>query len=329
MIEAIKQEKRTSERKVCKLVGLQRNVARYVPKRRENEERLRGKIKKIALERRRFGYRRIHLLLKREGEQVNHKLVWRIYKEEGLRVVKRGGRKRAIGSRFVKEKVERPNQRWSLDFVSDALSDGRRIRFLNVVDDFTRECLKIVVDTSLSGLRVARELSDLILERGRPEEILSDNGTEFTSRAIIAWSLKENISWKYIEPGKPVQNAYIESFNGRLRDECLNEDLFPTLLSAKQISGAWREDYNDFRPHTSLNGLTPSEFAALHFDSNRGAAPNPGKGLLALCKPGGGREEERDSVPRTLAKGPAPLQSPFIFREACVKSSRQSTFGWS
>ena len=257
-IELLKEGHKISERRACKLVGLRRSVARYRSKIISREAILLEKIKKIAFERRRFGYRRIHILLKREGLQVNHKLVWRLYKKSGLKVSKRGGRKKAVGIRLVKEPVNRANQRWSLDFVADALSNGRRIRLLNVVDDFTRECLKIVVDTSLNGQRVVKELSHLILERGKPEEIISDNGTEFTSKIILLWSLEERISWRYIQPGKPVQNAYIESFNGRLRDECLNENWFIGLEEAKRVVEKWRVTYN-FKDHSSLKGLSPSE----------------------------------------------------------------------
>lgn len=165
-------------------------------------------------------------MLKREGLKVNHKRVYRLYKEIGLKVCRRGGRKRALGSRIAVEVLSKADQRWSLDFVSDALADGRRLRILTIVDDFTRECLKMVVDTSISGVRVGRELSDLIAKRGSPAAILSDNGTEFTSNAILKWAYENQISWRCIQPGKPMQNGYIESFNGKLRDECLNENWF-------------------------------------------------------------------------------------------------------
>jgi len=201
-------------------------------------------------------------MLQKKGEKANHKLIWKLYKQAGLKVAKRGGRKRAIGVRQKREPAKRANQRWSLDFVADSLANGRRIRLLNVVDDYTRECLKIVIDTSLNGQRVARELNELVTERGKPEEIMSDNGTEFTSRAILTWSLGQEIGWRYIEPGKPVQNAYIESFNGKLRDECLNENWFMSLEGARETIERWREDYNHERPHTSLKGLSPVEFAS-------------------------------------------------------------------
>lgn len=248
-----------SQRRACGLLAFDRSVGRYEPK-LKNDEDLKSKIVSIAHERKRFGYRRIHIMLKREGLRVNHKKVYRLYKETGLKVRRRSGRKRALGSRIPAEILNKPNQRWSLDFVSDALADGRRLRVLTIVDDFTRECLKMVVDTSISGIRVARELSDLIAKRGSPKVILSDNGTEFTSNAILKWVYENQISWRYIEPGKPMQNGYIESFNGKLRDECLNENWFLSMKEAQNIIENWRWDYNENRPHTSLKGLTPGQF---------------------------------------------------------------------
>lgn len=249
-----------SQRRACHLLSFDRSVGRYKHK-VKNDTEVKNKIISIAHERRRFGYRRICILLNREGLKINHKKVYRLYKETGLKVRKRGARKRAIGSRIVPEELGKPNQRWSLDFVSDALSNGRRLRILTIVDDFTRESLKMIVDTSISGVRVARELSELIELRGRPECILSDNGTEFTSNAILKWSLDNKINWKYIQPGKPMQNGYIESFNGKLRDECLNENWFLSTKDARYIIERWRIDYNGYRPHTSLKGLSPEQFA--------------------------------------------------------------------
>lgn len=248
-----------SQRKACCLLNLHRSVGRYKSM-RQNDELLKGKIISLALERKRFGYRRLHLLLKKEGFKVNHKRVYRLYRESGLKIRKRGGRKRSLGSRVPMMALNGPNEKWSLDFVSDALADGRRIRILTIVDDFTRECLKMVVDTSLSGKRVVRELSSLVADKGIPKAITSDNGTEFTSNAILKWSQESCINWQYIQPGKPMQNAYIESFNGKLRDECLNENWFLSLNEAKEIIERWRDDYNLERPHTSLNGLSPQQF---------------------------------------------------------------------
>lgn len=223
------------------------------------DDSLQKSIKEIALEKRRFGYRRIHMILKRQGLRVNHKRVFRIYQKLGLKVLKRGGRKRALGVRKMREKANRINQRWSLDFVSDSLVTGRKIRMLTVIDAYSRKCLGIVLDTSLSGQRVARELDSLIEKNGRPESILSDNGTEFTSNAIIKWSMEKRIGWEYIEPGKPYQNGGIESFNGKLRDECLNENLFMSVKQAQKITESWCLEYNKMRPHSSLGGKTPCE----------------------------------------------------------------------
>ncbi len=192
---------------------------------------------------------------------MNKKKLYRLYKEEGLTVRKRGGRKRAVGTRAPMTIPQGPNQRWSLDFVSDSLSDGRKFRVLCVIDDFTRECLATVVDTSLSGLRVARELDRIAMMRGYPCMIVSDNGTEFTSNAMLKWQEDRKVEWHYIAPGKPMQNGFVESFNGRLRDECLNEHLFDTLRHARRLIAAWRSDYNHQRPHPSLGGLTPREYA--------------------------------------------------------------------
>ena len=192
---------------------------------------------------------------------MNHKKLFRIYRDERLMVRKRGGRKRALGTRAPMALALARNERWSLDFVSDALVCGRRFRVLAVIDDYTRECLGLVADTSLSGARVARELDALVMRRGRPATIVSDNGTELTSHAILRWQLETGVAWHYIQPGKPQQNGFVESFNGRLRDELLNETLFGNLAQARQIIEDWRIDYNSERPHTSLNGLTPNEFA--------------------------------------------------------------------
>ena len=173
---------------------------------------------------------------------------------------KRGGRKRALGTRAPMAIPQEPNQRWSLDFVSDSLACGRRFRMLNVIDDYSRECLGCIVDTSLSGRRVVRELSAIAARRGLPRMVVSDNGTELTSHAVLAWCQDTGVEWHYIAPGKPQQNGFVESFNGRLRDECLNEHLFASLAAAKRIIEAWRTDYNTVRPHSSLGGLAPAEF---------------------------------------------------------------------
>jgi putative transposase len=214
------EEKGYSQRRACGLVGMEPKTYRYAS-RRPDDAGMRARLRELANERRRFGYRRLHILLRREGVALNHKKLFRLYREERLTVRRRGGRKRALGTRAPMTIPQGPNQRWSLDFVSDVLADGRRFRVLVVVDDFTRECLALVVDTSLSGLRVARELDRLAELRGLPLMIVSDNGTELTSRAILAWQEERGVEWHYIAPGKPIQNAFVESLNGRLRDECL------------------------------------------------------------------------------------------------------------
>jgi putative transposase len=222
---------------------------------------IRARLREIAAVRWRFGYRRLHLLLQREGHLMNHKKLRRLYAEERLQVRRRGGRKRALGSRAPLVLPQRPNQRWSLDFLHDQLSDGRRFRILAVVDDFTRECLALVADTSLSGRRVGRELDTIIAQRGKPATCVSDNGTELTSMAILRWCQDTGVEWHYIAPGKPQQNALIESFNGRLRDELLNETLFASLAHARAALAEWQLDYNTVRPHSSLGNLPPAAYA--------------------------------------------------------------------
>ena len=219
---------------------------------------IRERLRELAGERRRFGYRRLGILLAREGMTMNHKRLYRLYREEGLAVRRRRGRKRATGTRAPMTIPQGPNQRWSLDFVADALVWGRRFRVLAVVDDFTRECLTLVVDTSIGGTRVVRELDTLIARRGRPAMIVSDNGTELTSRAALEWSNRTGVEWHNIAPGKPTQNAFVESFNGKFRDECLNEEVFVSLAEARSVIERWRTDYNHVRPHSAHGGLPPS-----------------------------------------------------------------------
>ena len=264
-----------SQRRACGLVGIEPRVYRYRSS-RPQDAGLRQRLRELAAERRRFGYRRLHLLLKREGVQVNwigagqaidpvDRLpggwLYRLYREERLTVRKRGGRKRALGTRAPMVVPQDANQRWSLDFVSDTLVDGRRFRILCVIDDFSRECLATIVDNSISGERVARELDIIAEHRGYPCMIVSDNGTELTSNAMLVWQEDRQVEWHYIAPGKPMQNGFVESFNGRLRDECLNEQLFIIYRQARNSIEEWRIDYNVNRPHTSLDGLTPNDFA--------------------------------------------------------------------
>jgi putative transposase len=249
-----------SERRACHLVGVSRRVIRYRSS-RPDDVLLRQRLRELAAERRRFGYRRLGYLLAREGMTPNHKKLLRIYREENLRVRRRGGRKRALGTRAPMVLPDGPNQRWSLDFVSDTFACSRRFRILCVVDDYTRECLALVADTSLSGVRVARELTRLIGIRGKPHTVVSDNGTELTSSAILRWSQERQVEWHYIAPGKPMQNGFVESFNGRLRDECLNETLFTSLAHVRFVLDAWRHEKNHCRQHSKLGGRTPAEIA--------------------------------------------------------------------
>ena len=258
-----------SERRACKAVGADRSSVRYRSI-RSDDAAIRERLRALSSERRRFGYRRLHIMLAREGIRMNQKKLRRLYREEGLQVRKRGGRKRALGTRSPMMVPEGPNQRWSLDFVSDALDDGRRFRILCIVDDFTRECLGLVADTSLSGVRVARELDAIIARCGKPKTVVSDNGTELTSMAILKWSQDTRVEWHYIAPGKPTQNAFVESFNGRLRDECLNDTLFSSLSHTRAVLAAWKHDYNHHRPHSAHGGETPVAFAE---KAHRGHAP--------------------------------------------------------
>jgi putative transposase len=222
---------------------------------------LRQRLVALAQERPRWGYRRLHVLLRREGHQANWKRVYRLYREEGL-LVRRRKRKRVSVPRQPLASPGRPNERWSMDFISDALTNGRRFRGLVVVDDFTRECVALEVDTSLPATRVIEALETVACERGLPKRIVVDNGPEFAGRTLDAWAHRRGIELHFIQPGKPVQNAFVESLNGKLRDECLNAHWFTTLVEARSVIEEWREDYNHARPHQSLGHQTPAEYAA-------------------------------------------------------------------
>jgi putative transposase len=246
-----------SQRRACKLIGVDPKTVRR--ERPPDNPEIRKEMKKIARKRRRFGYRRIGVLLERKGMIMNHKKLYRLYTDEKLSVRRRRGRKRARGSRTPMPVALSPNQRWSLDFVSDTFGASRKFRILAVNDDCCRENLCLMADTSISGARVARELDALVRLYGKPASIVSDNGTEFTSRAILKWANDNDVDWHYIDPGKPQQNAFIESFNGSLRDELLNEELFDTLDDARRKLALWRYDYNNVRPHSSLANQTPTQ----------------------------------------------------------------------
>jgi putative transposase len=250
-----------SERRACAVIGADRTSIRY-RSRRPDDHDLRERLRALASERRRFGYRRLHVLLRREGHVVNRKKTQRLYREEGLSVRKRRGRKKASGTRAPLLTVAAPNARWSVDFVHDQFAQGRRFRIFNVIDDVTKECLAAVVDTSISGRRVARELTALIARRGKPELIVSDHGTEFTSNAMLAWSEETGVAWHFIAPGRPMQNGICEAFNSKMRDELLNETLFFGLDQARSVIAAWVADYNADRPHSALGYQTPAAYAA-------------------------------------------------------------------
>lgn len=252
-----------SERHACQLVGMSRSGYR-TPARPDRNAWLRIRLKELAETRTRFGAPRLYLLLRREGHVVNHKRVTRLYREEGLSLRRKRRRKRISHLRVVRPAPTRVNQQWSMDFVMDSLWNGRRFRALTIVDDFSRESPAIEVDQSLSGLRVARVLDRLAEERGLPEVITVDNGPEFQSRALDHWAYQNGVRLQFIRPGKPIENAYIESFNGRFREECLNETIFMNLADARLKTERWRQDYNTRRPHSSLDGMTPVEFAQHH-----------------------------------------------------------------
>jgi putative transposase len=248
-----------SERRVCGLMGMAASSYRYRATRCDEE--LRARLVELAREKPRFGYRRLHVLLQRGGERVNHKRVHRVYREAGLSL-RRKKRKHCV--RVGKPLLERTsaNQEWALDFVHDAVECGRAIRVLSVVDAYTRECLALEVDTSFASRRVTRVLEAVMAERGQPGSIRCDNGPEFTSRHFLAWGVERKIEVVHIQPGKPTQNARVESFHGRLREECLNVSWFQNLFDARRKIAEWRREYNEVRPHSSLGYLTPNEYAA-------------------------------------------------------------------
>ena len=268
-VRAIQAKFRLSERRACGLVGLGRSTCRYETRRAEWPA-LRERLHALAAERRRFGYRRLYILLRREGYRVNLKRVYRLYRDDGL-AVRRRRRRRRVARGTPLAGPTRINERWSLDFLLDTLEDGRRVRLLAVVDDFTRTCLAIEVDTSIGGRRVVEVLQRLVETRARPAVLITDNGPEFVGRALDAWAYAQGIRLHFIEPGKPNQNAYVESFNGRFRDECLNEHWFLSLAHTRQIVEAWRLDYNAVRPHSSLGNVSPTEFE----QRTRDRAPSP------------------------------------------------------
>jgi len=255
-----------SERRACRLVRQWRSVERY-RSRRPEPAGLRERLRALAEQRPRFGYRRLHVLLRREGFAVNRKRVHRIYRAEGL-AVRRRRRKRVAVPRQPMPTPNQVNERWSMDYVHDALSDGRTFRCLTLVDDHSRESLAIEVDTSLPGRRVIRVLEQLAELRGLPQGIVVDNGPEFAGQALDVWAHERGVALDFITPGRPVENAFIESFNGRFRDECLNEHWFRSLDEARITIEDWRQDYNEVRPHSALGDRTPNEYAAASTPGN-------------------------------------------------------------
>jgi putative transposase len=266
-----------SERRACRLVGLSRDSFRNPPMASEQTQALRCRIVDIAHQRRRFGYRRVHDLLRRDFPGVNHKRVYRLYREANLAVRKRKKSKQPLNERVPLQLAKAVNEVWSMDFVSDSLSNGRRLKYLTVADDFSHECVDIAVDFGISGEYVTRLLDTAAMFRGYPDMVRTDNGPEFTSRVFMAWAQTHGIRHILIQPGRPMQNGYIESFNGKFRDEHLNESWFETLQQARNAASIWKQDYNQVRPHSSVGRIPPAEFAHLH----RQRAANEGESINA------------------------------------------------
>ncbi len=289
----LREEFHTSERRVCGLIGIPRMSCRY--RSRRDDSVLRQRLIELAREKPRFGYRRLHVLLCRDEPEtrINHKRVWRVYRDLGL-AVRRTRRKRLARVLRPRLTLTAPNQEWAIDFASDVAASGRRLRIFSVVDCFTRECLTLEVDSSMPSRRVTRALAAIIETRGAPAAIRSDNGPEMTSRHFLAWCIERRIDAIHIQPGKPTQNAHVESFHGRLRDECLNVSWFWNLPDARRKIAGWRVEYNRERPHSALGYLTPAEFAV------RAASPS---GVPNITRPGLGKGFPGGSA---VAVAPAP-----------------------
>lgn len=256
-------EFRRSQRRACALSSLGRSTCRY-RFRRPSDDEFRQKLRAIALRRTAFGYRRLAYFLRKGGLRFNHKKLYRLYRSEGLGLPRKRPRKKLWQRPQPLLRATRPNERWSIDFVADQLGTGRRFRVFTVMDDFTRQWPLTIVDTSISGTRVVRALEEFAKTHSLPKVIVQDNGTEFTSGAFMAWAERRGIELRFIQPGKPNQNAFVESFNGKFRLECLNAHWFSTLDDARRAIEAWRTDYNEVRPHSSLDEKPPSEFAAAY-----------------------------------------------------------------
>ena len=282
-IEQMQKEYAFSERRACGLVMVAVSTYRYETRR--SDEPLRTHLVQLAREKPRFGYRRLHVLLRRSGECVNHKRLHRIYREAGL-MIRRKKRKHCVRVGQPLRVWTGANQEWALDFVHDAVECGRTIRVLSVVDAYTRECLALEVDTSFASRRVTRVLDAIVAERGQPQAIRCDNGPELTSRHFLAWCVERQIELIHMQPGKPTQNPHVESFHGRLREECLALSWFQNLFDARRKISAWRIEYNEERPHSSLGYRTPKEFATLLRAAEAGSA------LLAAPSPAANPKEE-------------------------------------
>jgi putative transposase len=272
------QTRGTSLRRACRVTGLSTSTWRYQGRPHALNDAVLARLHVHAAVRARFGYRRLHILLAREGFVVNHKRLHRLYRAAGLQVRRRRRKRLTRADRVPLPLPSRPLERWSMDFTVDTLADGRGFRTLNIVDDFTRECLAIEVDRSLPGLRVARVLDRLHAAIGLPHAIVVDNGPEFAGRTLDAWAYARGVALRFIRPGKPIENAYVESFNGKFRDECLNEHWFVSLAEAQAAIEDWRVDYNTVRPHSSLDGATPDQFARITEGARRLSPARPDEG---------------------------------------------------
>ena len=273
-VEWLRQTRSTSLRRACRVVGLSTATWRYKPRLNAANATVATRLEALASERVRFGYRRLHVLIGREGTHVNHKRLYRLYRQAGLQVRRRRRKRLTRGERVPRPAPTRRGDRWSMDFTLDTLADGRAFRTLNIVDDYTRECVAIEVDRSLPGLRVTRVLERLRATHGLPQSIVLDNGPEFAGRTLEAWAYAAKVTLCFIRPGKPIENAYVESFNGKFRDECLNEHWFVSLADAQAQIEAWRVDYNTVRPHSALADQTPHEFATVTLGARR---PRPAR----------------------------------------------------
>lgn len=262
-----------SERRACRVVGAHRTTMRYQRRGKQDEPQVRERLRALAAERPRWGYRRLHLLLRREGMAINRKRVYRLYRLDGLAVRRRKRKRAARVARGVVQPAGRRGEAWAMDFMQDMLATGRRFRTLNVLDTVTRECLRIEVDTSLPGQRVVRVLEGLVARHGIPKRITVDNGPEFTGQVLDAWAYAHGVELDFIDPGKPMQNGHLESFNGKFRDECLNAHWFLNLEDARRIIGRWEEEYNTDRPHSALGNQPPAVYARTAWLG--GASQNP------------------------------------------------------